>query len=117
MIKSLDCPIVNPTLGGSAKVKDITSASLSPDRRRFIAGGPADQVCGLRLILPLPSPLLCPFYSQRNSQAWPDPWVHVFNFDNGVRLAEPFDRRRVTESRTRSSATKATTGTCGMWRL
>ncbi|EKX48587.1 hypothetical protein GUITHDRAFT_86025 [Guillardia theta CCMP2712] len=61
MIKSLDCPIVNPTLGGSAKVKDITSASLSPDRRRFIAGGPADQ-------------------------AWPDPWVHVFNFENGEEI-------------------------------
>mmetsp|Transcript_13900 Transcript_13900/g.38104 ORF Transcript_13900/g.38104 Transcript_13900/m.38104 type:complete len:317 (-) Transcript_13900:23-973(-) len=61
MIKTLDCPIVNPTLGGSVAVKDITSASLSPDRKRFIAGGPADQ-------------------------AWPDPWVHVFDFETGAEV-------------------------------
>ena len=29
----------------SAQTQDITSASLAPDRKRFIAGGPADQVC------------------------------------------------------------------------
>jgi len=58
MLKTLDCPIVNPTLGGRANIQDITSASLAPDRKRFIAGGPADQ-------------------------AWPDPWVHVFDFETG----------------------------------
>jgi hypothetical protein len=26
------------------KKQDITSASLAPDRKKFIAGGPADQV-------------------------------------------------------------------------
>jgi len=58
IIKTLQCPIVNPTLGGNVKVQDITSASLSPDRKRFIAGGPADQ-------------------------AWPDPWVHVYDYETG----------------------------------
>ena len=29
----------------SAQTQDITSASLAPDRKRFIAGGPAAQVC------------------------------------------------------------------------
>eukprot|EP00286_Rhodomonas_abbreviata_P022103 CAMPEP_0181315646 /NCGR_PEP_ID=MMETSP1101-20121128/15486_1 /TAXON_ID=46948 /ORGANISM="Rhodomonas abbreviata, Strain Caron Lab Isolate" /LENGTH=321 /DNA_ID=CAMNT_0023422867 /DNA_START=16 /DNA_END=981 /DNA_ORIENTATION=+ len=61
MLKTLDCPIVNPTLGGNVKVQDITSASLSPDKKKFIAGGPADQ-------------------------AWPDPWVHVFDFETGVEV-------------------------------
>ena len=45
MIKSLDCPIINPTLGGNTKVQDITSASLAPDGKKFVAGGPADQAC------------------------------------------------------------------------
>eukprot|EP00283_Hemiselmis_rufescens_P009716 CAMPEP_0173419382 /NCGR_PEP_ID=MMETSP1357-20121228/1249_1 /TAXON_ID=77926 /ORGANISM="Hemiselmis rufescens, Strain PCC563" /LENGTH=329 /DNA_ID=CAMNT_0014382021 /DNA_START=27 /DNA_END=1016 /DNA_ORIENTATION=- len=58
MITTLECPIVNPTLGGNVKAQDITSASLSPDRAKFIAGGPADQ-------------------------AWPDPWVHVFDYATG----------------------------------
>ncbi|KAJ1469506.1 WD40-repeat-containing domain protein [Baffinella frigidus] len=40
---------------------DITSASLSPDRKKFIAGGPADQ-------------------------AWPDPWVHVFDYETGEEI-------------------------------
>ena len=58
MIKTINCPIINPTLGGNVKVQDITSASLAPNRKRFIAGGPADQ-------------------------AWPDPWVHVFDYETG----------------------------------
>jgi WD40 repeat protein len=58
LIKTINCPIINPTLGGNVKAQDITSASLAPNRKRFIAGGPADQ-------------------------AWPDPWVHVFDYESG----------------------------------
>ena len=96
MLKTLDCPIVNPTLGGNTKVKDITSASLSPDRKRFIAGGPADQVrachgasspakprAGRR---PRDSPERCCSRVCVRAQAWPDPWVHVFDFETGKEI-------------------------------
>ncbi len=63
MIKSLDCPIVNPTLGGNIKVQDITSASLSPDKKRFIAGGPADQVSMRTRVYVLTYVCVCVLYA------------------------------------------------------